>query len=266
MREDLEVAMGVALTSRSACQCLLDEPSEFLELFELDEHETHLLRDMANDLAALMPGFVVKRERSLRRALQLSLELLGDLGSGFIAGYCDAHPEVETMMPELVAFADFLIEETRLAADSIDFGAIIVDSARFERLRLLSFGTPGPLWPQTASGKGTAASLHQQMVLSVHPSARWDRFGWDLRSLRSRDDLWRMRVDPCVLLYFRWGAHGAQQAIRLDEETARAVDFLGGHPGTLSAADLCQEIGTERSPERLLGKLVTYGIVQGGDP
>jgi hypothetical protein len=262
MRSDLETAMGVALTCRSACAVLLENPLEYSDVFGLDNDEITTLTTMAADLAALMPGFVVKREKTLRRSLRLTLSLLGDEATAYVEEYSDEVPGHEKLMGDMIGFAEFVIEKAQAAGSSLAYGQIIVDVARFERLRLQCFGTGGALSISSPAPVPESKEFHHLGPLELHPSAVFDRFGWDLRSVRGRRDLARMHEDPCFMVFFQWGNDGAIRTLRLDDVTSRAVEFLGQQPGALSAGELCRAVGTDRSPLALLGKLVRQGALR----
>jgi hypothetical protein len=260
VRDDLETAMGVAITSRSACEALQEDPTDYAEVFGLSDDERSVLIAMTKDLADLMPSFVTKRERMLQRAMRLTMALLEEYADDFVEEYSDEHPAVERMAADMLEFADFLAEEVAAAADEIPYAAVIADVARFERLRLTSFHTPLPLWPEPPLAP--AGPDDPPRTVALHPTAVFDHFGWDLRSLRGPADLPRMREDPCVLLYFQWGVHGAQRVLRLDPPTVQALTLIGERPASMTAAQVCEAIGTDRPPESLLGKLIRQGAVR----
>ena len=139
--------MGVVLTSRSARDMLLEAPDSYAAHFDLAPAEAALLAGMAADLVGLMPGFVQKRERSLRRTFAVTLSLLGAEATPLIEDYSDAYAPVDSSAAETLRFADFLVEEARELADGLPYGNIVADVARYERLRLRSFMAEGPLWP-----------------------------------------------------------------------------------------------------------------------
>src|SRR5215471_13049872 len=148
VRSDLETAIGVVLTSRSARDMILEAPDSFAAHFDLVPAEAAALKVMATDLTTLMPGFVVKRERSLRRSFPVTLALLGAEATPLVEDYSDAFAPVDSSLEEWLRFGDFLVEETRELASELPYGDVIADVARFERLRLRSVIAEGPLWPE----------------------------------------------------------------------------------------------------------------------
>jgi hypothetical protein len=240
----------------------MEDPREYAEVFGLTEAELSSLSDMAADLAALMPSFVTKRERVLRRAMHLTLDLLDDdeLADLLLQEFSDTHPAIEKMTPEMLAFAAFLIAEIEARADSLPHGAALVDMARLECLRLRSFGTPTPLWPPIERDPLSSRGFDPLRRLQVHPTAAWDRFAYDLRSVRRPEDLGRVRPDPCDLIYFQWDKHGGLRVIRVAAELARALDLIAQQPDGMIAADVVREIGS--TYEAALGKLVRQGVLR----
>src|SRR5215471_17053986 len=90
VRSDLETAIGVVLTSRSARDMILEAPDSFAAHFDLVPAEAAALARMAGDLAQLTPGFLQKRERSLRRTFAITLSLMGDEATPLVEDYSDA--------------------------------------------------------------------------------------------------------------------------------------------------------------------------------
>lgn len=263
MRSDLETAMGVVLTSRSARDMLLDAPGDFAAYFDLTPTEVGALEHMAGDLAELMPGFVRKRERSLRQALRLTLLLLGEEATPLVEDYSDAYAPIDSTAEEMLRFADFVVDETRELASSVPHGDIIADVARFERLRMRTFNTEGPLWPEPDEPPLDPRQIDRDRPLWLHRSAAVESFGWDLRTLRNPQMLARLRPDPTHLLCFQQGEEGEGMVLRIDDETARAVELIGARPGEVTAGQIAEMIGTDTAPEALLGKLISHGVVRG---
>jgi hypothetical protein len=264
MRSDLETAMGVVLTSRSARDMILEAPGDFAGHFDLDPPEVAALTLMAGDLAELMPGFVQKRERGLRRGLGITLTLLGDdEGTDLVEDYSDAYAPVDSTAAEMLRFAGFLVDETRELASRLPYGDIIADVARFERLRIQSFNTEGPLWPEPEPGPLDPRQIDRDRLLWLHRSAAVETFGWDVRTVRSPEVLRRVRPDPANLLCFQRGDEGEGVTLRVDDETAQAIGLIASRPGEITAAGIVETIGTDRSPEMLLGKLIAQGVVRG---
>lgn len=263
VRSDLETAMGVVLTSRSARDMILDAPDDFAAYFDLTPAEVTALEQMAGDLAELMPGFVRKRERSLRQALRLTLLLLGEEATPLVEDYSDAYAPVDSTAAEMLRFADFVVDETRELAGRLPHGDIIADVARFERLRMRTFNTEGPLWPEPDEPPLNPRQIDRDRPLWLHRSAAVERFGWDVRTIRTPQMLPRLRPDPTNLLCFQHGEEGEGMVLRIDDETARAVELIGSRPGEVTAGQIGATIGTDTTPEALLGKLITHGVVRG---
>jgi hypothetical protein len=258
--------MGVAVTSRSARDMLLEAPDTFAAHFDLVPAEAAALKVMAADLAALMPGFVVKRERSLRRSFPVTLALLGDEGTPLVEDYSDAFAPVDSMLEEWLRFGDFVVEETRDLASELPYGGIIADVARFERLRLRSVTTEGPLWPEPEREPLDPRRVDPGRALWLHRSAACETFGWDVRTVRTADILPRLRPDRASLLCFQRGESGEGVTLRIDDEAARAVELIALRPGEVTGAQISELTGTSRPVEMLLGKLIAQGAVRGTPP
>jgi hypothetical protein len=257
--------MGVVLTSRSARDMLLEAPDSYAAHFDLAPAEAALLAGMAADLVGLMPGFVQKRERSLRRTFAVTLSLLGAEATPLIEDYSDAYAPVDSSAAETLRFADFLVEEARELAGNLPYGNIVADVARYERLRIRSFMTEGPLWPKPEENPLDPRQVDRGRRLWLHRSAAVEAFGWDVRTVRSAQILPRLRPDPANLLCFQRGEEGEGTVLRLDDEAARAVELIALRPGEVTAAEICEIIESGRSPEALLGKLITQGAIRGAE-
>ena len=266
MRSDLETAMGVVLTSRSARDMILEAPDSYAAHFDLDPAEAAALTRMAGDLAHLMPGFVQKRERGIRRAFAITLSLLGDEATPLVEDYSDAFAPVDSSAAETLRFGDFLVEETRELASEVPYGDIVADVARFERLRMRSLMTEAPLWPKPEQAPLDPRRIDPGRPLWLHRSAAVETFGWDVRTVRSPQMLPRLRPDPANLLCFQRGEEGHGVVLRIDDESARAVELIALRPGEVTASGIGEIIGSARSPEVLLGKLITQGVVRGTEP
>jgi hypothetical protein len=263
VRECLETAMGVALTSRSGRDMILAAPDSYAAQFGLDPAETIVLARMAEDLASLMPGFVHKRERGLRRSFAVTLALLGDHVDALVEGYTDAFAPVESTAADFLRFADYLVEEIRELADRLPYAGLVADVARFERLRIRVFNAEGPLWPGPDQPPLDPRRVDPARLLWLHPSTAVAAFGWDVRTVRSAQILPRLRPDPTNLLCFQHGEEGEVVVLRIDDETARAVELIGSRPGQLSAETMGVITGSGRPPEVLLGKLIAQGVITG---
>lgn len=255
--------MGVVLTSRSARDMILEAPDSFAAHFDLAPAEAAALARMAGDLASLMPGFVQKRERGLRRAFAVTLSLLGDEADPLVEDYSDAFAPVDSSAAETLRFADFLVEETRELTGELPYGDIVADVARFERLRIRAFNAEGPLWPEPERAPLDPRRVDPGRPLWLHRSAAVEAFGWDVRTVRSPQMLPRLRPDPANLLCFQRGEQGEGVVLRIDDECARAVELIALRPGEVSAAAIGETIGSHRAPEVLLGKLVAQGVIKG---
>ena len=266
MRSDLETAMGVVLTSRSARDMILEAPDSFAAHFDLAPAEAAALARMAGDLAHLMPGFVQKRERGVRRAYAITLSLLGDEAAPLVEDYSDAFAPVDSSAAETLRFGDFLVEETRELADQLPYGDIVADVARFERLRMRSLMMEAPLWPKPEEAPLNPRQIDRSRPLWLHRSAAIEAFGWDVRTVRGPQMLPRLRPDPSNLLCFQRGEEGTGVVLRIDDESARALELIALRPGEVTASAIGGIIGSDRSPEALLGKLVAQGAVRGTEP
>jgi hypothetical protein len=257
--------MGVVVTSRSARDMILEAPDSYAAHFDLTPAEAAALAGMAADLAGLMPGFVQKRERALRRNFTVTLSLMGDEAAPLVEDYSDAYAPVDSLPAEIRRFADFLVEEARELADSLPYGEIVADVARYERLRVRSFTAEGPLWPKPEQSPLDPRQIDRARPLWLHRSAAVEAFGWDVRTVRSPEMLPRLRPDTANLLCFQRGEEGEGVVLRIDDEAARAVELIALRPGEVSAAQIGGIIGSDRSPEALLGKLITQGVIRGAE-
>jgi hypothetical protein len=258
--------MGVVLTSRSARDMLLEAPDSYAAHFDLAPAEAAALARMASDLASLTPGFISKRERGIRRAFAITLSLLGDEATPLVEDYSDAFAPVDSSAAETLRFGDFLVEETRELADQLPYGDIVADVARFERMRMRSFMTEAPLWPKLEEAPLDPRQIDRSRPLWLHRSAAVEAFGWDMRTVRNPQILPRLRPDPANLICFQRGEEGDGATLRIDDEIARAVELIALRPGEVTASGIGDIIGSARSPEALLGKLIAQGAVKGAEP
>ena len=173
---------------------------------------------------------------------------------------------MDSSAAETLRFGDFLVEETSELAGELPYGDIVADVARFERLRLRSFMSEGPLWPKPEEAPLDPRQIDRSRPLWLHRSAAVEAFGWDVRTVRSPQMLPRLRPDPANLLCFQRGEEGEGVVLRIDDETARAVELIALRPGEVTAARIGEIIGSKRSPEALLGKLIAQGAVRGTEP
>jgi hypothetical protein len=257
------MAMAAVLTSRSARDMILDAPDSYAAQFGLAPAESVALVRMAEDLADLMPGFVHKRERGLRGSFAVTLSLLEDNVDALVEGYSDAFAPVESTAADFLRFGDFLVEEIRGLADRLPYAGIVADVARLERLRIQVFNADGRLWPEPDQAPLDPRRVDPARPLWLHRSAAVEAFGWDVRTVRSAQMLPRLRPDPTNLLCFQRGDKGEVVVLRIDDETARAVEVIGSRPGQLSAETIAVITGSGRAPEALLGKLITQGVIAG---
>jgi hypothetical protein len=266
VRSDLETALGVVITSRSARDMILEAPDTFAAHFDLLPAEAAALKVMAADLVALMPGFVIKRERSLRRSFSVTLALLGDEAAPLVEDYSDAFAPVDSGLAEWLRFGDFLVEETRELASELPYGDIIAEVARFELLRLRAVTTEAPLWPEPEAEPLDPRRIDPGRALWLHRSAAVETFGWDVRTVRNAGMLPRLRPDRANLLCFQRGETGEGVTLRIDDDTARAVELIALRPGEITAAQIGELTGTSRPAEMLVGKLIAQGAVRGTPP
>jgi hypothetical protein len=263
VRRDLESAMGAALTSRSARDMVADDPGAFATHFGLTPAETAVLAGMAGDLADLTPGFVHKRERGLRQALGVTLSLLGGEAAALIEDYAELYAPLSSHAEETLRFADFLVAQARELVGDLAYGEVIADVANFERLRLRSFHAEGPLWPEPEKTPLDPGHIDPGRPLWLHRSAAVERFGWDVRSVRSPQALPRLRPDPANLLCVQREHDGEVLALRIGDEAARAVGLIAAQPGGLTAGQVMARTAPGRPPEEIIGKLIVQGAVRG---
>jgi hypothetical protein len=263
VRSDLETAMGAVLTSRSARDMIIDDPEGFAGYFSLTTEESAALACMAVDLAALTPSFVRKREQGLRWPFSTTLFLLAEQGTILTEEYSDMYAPLESAAADSLRFADFLVEQTRELAEHIPYGDVILDVARLEQLRMQCYWTEGPLWPAREEDPLDPGRVDPVRPLWLHRSAAVRRFASDVRTVRSRQDLSRIRPDPANLLVIQRDADGEVVVLRVDDDSARALDLIAASQGEISAADMGRLGGPGRSPESLLGKLIAQGAIRG---
>jgi len=263
MRGDLETAMAVVLTSRTARDEIISSASDFAGYFDLSPAEAAALAQMARDLVDLMPGYVRKREGALRGAFDMTLTLLQDEGTDILEDYTEAYAPVESLVEEQLRFGDFLIEQIRELPDDLPHRDLIADVARFQRLRRQCFSTEGPLWPEAEADPLDARKIDLTRPLWLLHSAAVEAFGWDVRTVRSAEALARARPGRAHLLCFQRPADAEVTVLRVDDDCARAVELIGSKPGELSAAQVLELIGTARPAEALLGNLIAQGVVKG---
>jgi hypothetical protein len=53
--------------------------------------------------------------------------------------------------------------------------------------------------------------------------------------------------------------------LRIDDESARAVELIALRPGEVNAAEIGEIIGSHRPAEALLGKLIAQGVIRGAE-
>jgi len=266
VRSGLETAMGAVLTSRSARDMILGDPDGFAGYFDLTTAEAAALAGMAGDLSALMPAFVHKREQGLRRPFGVTLSLLAQAGVILTEDYSDMYAPLESAVADALRFSDFLVEKTQELAEQLPYGAVILDVARFEQMRMRCFRTEGPLWPAPEEDPLDPRQIDPARPLWVHRSAAVRRFGWDVRTVRSARDLARLRPDPANLLCVQRDDDGEVVVLRIDGESAQAVERIAARPGEIRAAEIAGLAGSDRPPEALLGKLIAQGVIKGSQP
>jgi hypothetical protein len=255
--------MGVVLTSRSARDMITRSPGEYAAYFDLTDAESAALAAMGADLAALMPGFVHKRERGLRQALRVTLSILGDQAATLIEDYTEVYGPPATTSADFLQFSDFAVAELRQRAPELPHGDLVVDIARYERMRLRGFHTEWPLQLADDATPLDPRQIDPERALWLSRGAAVEEFGWDVRTVRSAANLHRLRPDPAFLLCFQRPANGEVVVLRVDEECARAVDLIALRPGELTAPQVAALAGADQPPQVLLGKLVAQGVVRG---
>jgi hypothetical protein len=263
MRSDLETAMGAVLTSRSARDMIMDDPDSFAAYFSLTTEERAALAGMAADLACLTPSFVRKREQGLRWPFSTALFLLAEEGTILTEEYSDMYAPLESAAADALRFADFLVEQTRELAEHIPYGDVILDVARLEQLRMKCYWTEGPLWPAQEKDPLDPGEVDMARPLWLHRSAAVRRFGSDVRTVRSRQDLSRTRPDPTNLLVIQRDDDGEVLVLRVDNDSTHALELIAARQGEISATEIGRLAGFGRSAESLLGKLIAQGVVRG---
>jgi len=148
-------------------------------------------------------------------------------------------------------------------AGHLPYAGIVADVARFERLRIRVFNADGRLWPEPDQVPLDPRRVDPARRLWLRHGTAVEKFGWDVRTVRSAQILPRLRPDPANLLCFQRGAEGEVAVLRIDDETARAVELIRSHPGQLTAGAMGAITGSGRLPEVLLGKLIAQGVIAG---
>lgn len=263
VRTDLENAMGAVLTSRSARDMIIESPDSFAGYFSLTSEESALLASMADDLATLTPSFVRKREQGIRWPLSTTLFLLAEQGTILTEEYSEMYAPLESAAADGLRFADFLVEQIRELAEHIPCGDVILDVARLEQLRMQCYCTEGPLWPVREEDPLDPGRVDPTRVLWLHRSAAVRRFGSDVRTVRSRQDLSRARQDPANLVVIQRDGDGEVVVLRVDDDGAHALELIAARQGEISAAEIGQVAGPGRSLESLLGKLISQAVIRG---
>jgi hypothetical protein len=263
VRTDLEAAMGAALTSRTARDLILGAPADFAAHFTLTEEETAQLAAMAADLAELMPGFVHKRERGLRRAMAVTLSVLPDEATALVEDYTEAFPPVDSAAADSLRFAGYLVSAISQLPDKFPNREIILDIARLERMRLRASHTEWPLRPESEQDPLDPRRLDEDRPLWLCRSAAIERFSFDVRTVRADRPAgthMRLRPDPACLLCFQRPGDGEVVVVRLDEESARMAELIARRPGDITARELTG--AGSRTSLPALGKLVSLGVVK----
>ncbi len=258
--------MGAALTSRAARDLILRAPADFAAHFTLTAEETAQLAAMAADLAELMPGFVYKRERGLRRAMAITLSVLADeatvLVEDYVEDYTEAFPPADSAAADSLRFADYLVSAISQLPDKYPHREITLDIARLEGMRLRAFHTEWPLRPEPEQDPLDPRQPDEDRPLWLCRSAAIERFGFDVRTVRADRQAGRhsrLRPDPACLLCFQRPGDGEVVVVRLDEESARMAELIARRPGDVTPRELTGA-GTSRSALR---KLVSLGVVRG---
>jgi hypothetical protein len=264
MRSQLEAAMATVITSRAACGTYADNPQAFAASFDLDAAEVQSFVEMRDDLVSLMPGFVSKRQRSLRWNAQRTLTLLGATGRDLVGEYVDTYPATEDFREEAAAFSGFVVRRTAEMAGTTANGQLIAELARFDQLRSSAFWNAiGPLRderPDTTPGR-RKESFDADRMIRLPGSANLARFSWDLRQVGryKPDSVGTLQRDPCELLFFHNGEANGVRVVRLRQDQADAVRYVIEHPEMATPRTAC---GPDSDPERVLGKLLWQGAVE----
>ena len=259
--------MGVVLTSRSARDMILEAPDTFAAHFDLVPAEAAALEAMAGDLATMMPGFVVKRERALRRALPRHLGCSARRRAPLVEDYSDAFAPVDSTLMRWLRFADFVVEETRELASELPLRR---HHRRRRPVRAAAVAILHRRGAALARGRN-AEPLDPRRIdpgraLWLHRSAAVETFGWDVRTVRDPRSSRGLRPDRASLLCFQQGEEGEGVTLRIDDEAARAVELIALRPGEVTAEKIGELTGTSRPPEMLVGKLIAQGAVRGTPP
>jgi hypothetical protein len=266
MRADLEDAIGRIITSRGACRSFASAPADFALSLGLDEADTEALVSMRAELLCLMPSFVNKRHKHLRRAWYRTLSQLGERAESILHEFTDhCRPTVVSKADQL-AFGEFLLRRTALLRGSLEHGAMIVDIARAERLINRAQWVAVPrLAPRSCTRPwlATKRSFDPEKPIRLDASASVDSFGWDLRSLVRYDpiSITALQPDPCALLIYHTGNLVGVRIWRLRAGSARVVSELQRSDGGVTARELCRDISRPQTVLEVLSRMHAEGIV-----
>ncbi len=241
---------------------MLDASERFAGHFDLTAPEAEALTHIAGELAELLPSFVHKRERGLWHTFPITLSLLRDEACAVVEDYSDACAPLTSATAENLRFADFLVARTRDMADRLLHGQIIVEIARFERVRCRVFCTERPLRPGADEDCCDLCQINRGSPLWLDRSAAVERFGWDIRAVRSPHSLPGLRPDPACLLFFQRVADGEVEVMRITDEWAGAIELIACKPGEMSTAKIERLIGSTAPVDAALGKLLRRGVIK----
>jgi hypothetical protein len=231
MRAALEAAMGLVISNARACEDFLSDPAGFATRFTLDHVEVESLVAMQDDLADLMPAFVVKRRQSLSTAFARTMRVLGDQCAGqALTTYVDDHPPPDRVRSDWVAFGDYLVEELdRRAADRR--GRFVADVARFDRARAVAQQVTGPLGSTRVVVDLARPPKDRPLRFAEHASL--DTYGWDLRTVGRFDPEAHGRepFDACTLMSFHAGSFAGPRLLRIPDAVVPALLAVRGEPG-----------------------------------
>jgi len=253
--------MARVITSRSTCESFAADPGAWAAAFGLARSDADHLVEMAGDLAALMPSFVNKRERSLRWGAQRTLDLLEDIGEEILHDFMESSSPDDRPGVELAAFVDFVVDRTASLVEELEYGELLADLARFERHRCLCF--LGATWSngerRLGSQQATVQKFDPDRNVRLMPGASLGHFSWDLRQTRafSADAMAVLPPDPCDLLFFHNGMPDGIRILRLGTVAASVLGVVADSGNTGVTPRLaCAGLEGDRDAEALVGPFV----------
>jgi hypothetical protein len=260
MRAGLEAAMGRVMTSRRASDEFAADPNRFAATFTLTRAETASLIAMHDDLLDLMPGFVVKRRKSLVKVCRRTLSLLPpDERMRLLDEFCDDNPPQDQTRADWLAFANHLL--SYLSTTRHERPDVVVDVATFDRARIQSMLHSRPLGVTPSATALDAFDVDRPLRFVA--AARIDAYGRDLRAATRFDleTLLREPADPCTLVSFHDGTAESHRLMRLLPAVVAAVQTIHDTPGTTAAMAVAESVQPHRALNTL-SRLVAAGAVQ----